>query len=112
MAPIKSGQKRTKADKSGQIRVLVLLLLGLAFVPAPAHTQDAKNVLVVTASSGDYMFGAGGTLAKLVQEGYTINVAQFGNDEKITHGLSPAQARLANVEEFLTQMYARLGGCG
>ena len=99
MAPIESSQKQPKAAKRGQIRILVLFLLGLALLPAPAHTQDAKNVLVVTASSGDYMFGAGGTLAKLVQEGYTINVVQFGNDEKITHGLSPAQARLANVEE-------------
>ena len=78
---------------------LLVLLAGLSLFPSASPAAEAKNVLVVTASSGDYMFGAGGTLARLVQEGYTVNVAQFGNDEKITHGLSPAQARLANVEE-------------
>ncbi|MDA1314492.1 MAG: PIG-L family deacetylase [Acidobacteria bacterium] len=73
--------------------LLALLLLG------PASAQEPGNILVVTANSGDYMLGSGGTLIKFIQEGYDVYVAQMGNDEKITHGLSPAQARLANVED-------------
>jgi LmbE family N-acetylglucosaminyl deacetylase len=39
---------------------------------------------------------AGGTLANLIEQGYTVNVVQVGNDEKNSIGLSPADTRLAN----------------
>lgn len=58
-----------------------------------------RRILVVTASSGDYIFGAGGTLAKFIREGWRVDVAQYGNDEKQSLGLSQAQTRLANVQE-------------
>ena len=74
----------------------VLLVLCVA---GRSSAQESGNILVVTANSGDYMFGAGGTLIKFIQEGYSVYVAQMGNDEKVTHGLTPAQARLANVED-------------
>lgn len=80
-------------------RLALLVLLSVLFAGVPAAGQDAGNILVVTANSGDYLFGAGGTLIKFVQEGYSVYVAQMGNDEKIAHGLTPAQARLANVED-------------
>ena len=80
-------------------RLALLVLLLVLFAGVPAAGQDAGNILVVTANSGDYLFGAGGTLIKFVQEGYSVYVAQMGNDEKIAHGLTPAQARLANVED-------------
>lgn len=54
---------------------------------------------MVTASSGDYIFGAGGTLARYAREGWSVAVAQFGNDDKMSTGRSPAWTRLANVEE-------------
>ena len=80
--------------------LFTLLSVFLALWPAgQAGAQEAGNILVVTANSGDYMFGAGGTLIKFIQEGYDVYVAQMGNDEKIAHGLTPAQARLANVED-------------
>ena len=80
--------------------VFTVLILFLGLWPAGhAVAQEAGNILVVTANSGDYMFGAGGTLIKFIQQGYDVYVAQMGNDEKITHGLTPAQARLANVED-------------
>ena len=63
---------------------------------APLCAQSAKNVLVVTAGAGDYLMPAGGTLAKLIDEGYTVTVAAFANNEKISVGLSPAETRLAN----------------
>ncbi len=73
----------------------VILLVGAL----PIIAQDAGNVLVVTAGSGDYIVGAGGTLAALALEGYQVDIAQFGNDEKVGAGLSPAEARWSNVEE-------------
>jgi len=67
--------------------------------------QVQKSVLVVSAGSGDYLMAAGGTLASLIDDGYTVNVVQIGNDEKNSVGLSPAQSRLANNRE--TQNAAR-----
>ncbi|MFN7922860.1 MAG: hypothetical protein U0Q16_22330 [Bryobacteraceae bacterium] len=54
---------------------------------------------MVTASSGDYIFGAGGTLARYAREGWRITVAQFGNDDKMSLGRAPAWTRLTNVTE-------------
>jgi hypothetical protein len=64
--------------------------------PLALLAQANKNVLVVTAGSGDYLMAAGGTLALLIDQGYTVNVVQFANDEKNSVGLSPAETRLAN----------------
>ena len=58
--------------------------------------QQPKSVLVISAGSGDYLMAAGGTLAGLIEQGYTVNVVQVGNDEKNAIGLNPAEARLAN----------------
>ena len=72
--------------------------LGLLFFLAPLllAAQAGKSVLVVTAGSGDYLMAAGGTLAALIDQGYTVNVVEFANDEKNSIGLSPAETRLAN----------------
>ncbi|HWB98999.1 MAG TPA: PIG-L family deacetylase, partial [Bryobacteraceae bacterium] len=48
------------------------------------------------AGSGDYLMAAGGTLAALIDQGYSVHVVQFANDEKNSVGLSPAETRLAN----------------
>ena len=65
-------------------------------VPLASFAQTNKSVLVVTAGSGDYLMATGGTLALLMDQGYTVNVVQFGNDEKNSVGLNPAETRLAN----------------
>ncbi|MBM3792973.1 MAG: PIG-L family deacetylase [Acidobacteria bacterium] len=57
-----------------------------------------RRILVVTASSGDYIFGAGGTLAKFARDGWRVDVAQVGNDEKRFAGVQ-AEARLAATAE-------------
>jgi LmbE family N-acetylglucosaminyl deacetylase len=64
--------------------------------PVALLAQESKSVLVVTAGSGDYLMAAGGTLATLIDQGYTINVVQFANDEKNSAGIGPAETRLAN----------------
>ena len=76
------------------MRIVLIALL------APwCAAQTPRRILVVTAGSADYIWAAGGTLAAFIQNGYTVDVAQFGNDEKLSDGLSPSQTRLANVED-------------
>src|SRR5579863_9246347 len=68
----------------------------LLLFPLGLLAQGNKNVLVVTAGSGDYLMATGGTLASLMDQGYMVTVVEFGNDEKNSIGLSPADTRLAN----------------
>jgi LmbE family N-acetylglucosaminyl deacetylase len=86
-----------------KMRVLSLFLIEMGLL-----AQAQKSVLVVSAGSGDYLMAAGGTLATLIDEGYTVNVVQIGNDEKNSVGLTPAETRLANNRE--TQNAARVLG--
>ena len=58
-----------------------------------AGDRHPGKVLVVTAGASDYIAGAGGTLALFALEGYDVHLAQFGNDEKDSAGLSPAEKR-------------------
>jgi LmbE family N-acetylglucosaminyl deacetylase len=76
------------------MRCTLLLLL-----PMLLAAQSAKSILVITPAGGDYLMAAGGTLANLIAQGYTVNVVQIGNDEKNSIGLSPAETRLANNRE-------------
>jgi LmbE family N-acetylglucosaminyl deacetylase len=69
------------------------------FIPLCVPAQTDRRILVVTASSGDYIFGAGGTLVKFMREGWRIDVLQMGNEEKFSTGGNQAQTRLANVQE-------------
>jgi hypothetical protein len=71
----------------------------LLLLPVMLAAQSQKSVLVITSTAGDYLLAAGGTLALLADEGYTIKVIQVGNDEKNSIGLSPAETRLANNRE-------------
>lgn len=71
----------------------------LLLVPLALLAQSTKNVLVVTAGAGDYLMSCGGTLANLIDQGYAIYVVQFGNDEKNSVGMTPAETRLANSDE-------------
>lgn len=76
--------------------VVCWALLRGASLPAQ---QEQNGVLVITASPRDYLLGAGGTLAKMIEEGRPVWVVQFGNDEKDSVGMGPAQTRLANNGE-------------
>jgi LmbE family N-acetylglucosaminyl deacetylase len=67
--------------------------------PAAFAAGEPGRILVVTGSSGDYILGAGATLARYVREGWRVDVVQVGNDEKWSGGLTAAQTRLANVAE-------------
>lgn len=75
-----------------------LALLLLAAACAPAQNQP-RTIVAISAGGGDYLKGAGGTLARFIAEGYQVYVIQAANDEKNSVGLSPAETRLANNEE-------------
>jgi LmbE family N-acetylglucosaminyl deacetylase len=74
-------------------RALFLLLVLPLTLPAQ------KSILVITSTPGDYLIAAGGTLAGFIEQGFTVNVVQVGNDEKNSAGASPADTRLANNRE-------------
>ncbi|MCP5120688.1 MAG: hypothetical protein GY953_58590 [bacterium] len=77
---------------------LLAALLAWTAVLAQAEEQPGA-VLVLTASSRDYLFGAGGTLARMIEEGRPVYVLVFGNEEKDSAGAGPAKTRLANNQE-------------
>jgi LmbE family N-acetylglucosaminyl deacetylase len=68
-----------------------LLLAAAAMAQGP--------VLVITPGPRDYLYGAGGTLARMIDEGRPVYVVQFANDEKDSLSLGPAATRLANNAE-------------
>jgi LmbE family N-acetylglucosaminyl deacetylase len=76
-------------------RAAFLLVSGAALLCAQANGP----VMVVTASSRDWILGAGGTIAQMASAGRPVYVLQFGNEEKESAGLGPAETRLANNEE-------------
>ena len=73
-----------------------MLLTLFLLLPVALAAQSQKNILVITSTPGDYLMAAGGTLAGLIEQGYSVKVVQVGNDEKNSVGLSPADTRLAN----------------
>lgn len=74
-----------------------LLLCGMA-----AHSQEPpKTIVAISANGGDYIKGAGGTLARFIAEGFKVYVIQVGNDEKYSLNLGPAETRLANNADAL-----------
>src|SRR5262249_44742318 len=83
----------TRRSKMSRVIAAALLLT----IRSVAQAQDSKDaVLVITASARDYLFGAGVLLARMVDEGRPLYVLQFGNDEKDSVGLGPAETREAN----------------
>lgn len=77
---------------------MLVRLASLAIVMV-ASAWAQGPVLVITPSARDAVMGAGGTLALMAQEGRPIYVVVFGNEEKASVKLGPAETRLANNEE-------------
>lgn len=84
--------------RNGLVCIGVLLLLPV-LAPVIAPAQASKNIVVISAGGGDYLFACGGTLANFIDQGYTVYVIQTGNDEKDSVGLGPAETRLVNNED-------------
>ncbi len=82
---------------------LLCFLLALCVLTPVLQAQEGDGpILVITASPRDYLFGAGGTLARMIDEGRDVYVLQFGNLEKDSAGLRPAQTSLASNKEART----------
>ena len=82
--------------------LLVLLTAVFAAAPPLSAQEGDGPVLVITASPRDYLFGAGGTLARMIDAGREVHVLQFGNLEKDSVGLGPARTSLVSNEEART----------
>jgi LmbE family N-acetylglucosaminyl deacetylase len=78
---------------------VMALLLSMAVSQGLARGEEKGGVLVIAASARDWIFGAGGTLAGMIDEGRPVYVLQFGNGEKDAAELGPAQTRIANHAE-------------
>jgi LmbE family N-acetylglucosaminyl deacetylase len=70
-----------------------------AFSLVAAEPPQPGGALVVAASARDYLLGAGGKLAKMIDQGVPVYVVIFGNGDKSAVGLSPSEARKRNRAE-------------
>ena len=82
---------------------LLCCSLALCVLAPFLQAQEGDGpVLVITASPRDYLFGAGGTLARMIDEGRDVYVLQFGNLEKDSADIGPAQTSLTSNREART----------
>ncbi len=83
------------------VAVLFRICAGLIFCWATLGRAAELNrrILVITAHAEDYLIGAGGMLAGLIDQGREVTVIQVTNDEKNSDGLDPAETQKANREE-------------
>jgi len=86
--------------RNTSVERLAALFFTLVFWPLPCPAQQqTRTIVAISAGGGDYLKGAGGTLARFIEEGYKVYVVQIGNDEKYSIGMGPAETRLANNED-------------
>lgn len=78
--------------------VRCLLIFSSALAAVDAQTPS-RAVMVATPSVRHAVFGAGGTLALMAAEGRPVHLVVFGNDEKESVGLAPAQSREVGEKE-------------
>jgi len=77
-----------------------LLLAGLFLVyGSPAQADDDKVVLVITADASDYVLAAGGTIAKILDDGATGYLVRVTNDDKDSWKLTPEETARRTREE-------------
>jgi LmbE family N-acetylglucosaminyl deacetylase len=69
-------------------------------LPAPrAAAAEGKVILVITADASDYVLAAGGTVAKMVEDGATAYLVRMTNDDKDSWDLSPEETALRTRRE-------------
>lgn len=73
------------------------LLLVLASSPAAA--ADKQVVLVVTADASDYILAAGGTIARMIDDGAEAYLVRVTNDDKDSWDLTPEETARRTREE-------------
>ncbi len=76
--------------------------------PAGGRPHAGKALAIVAPHSDDVSLFAGGTIAKLIDEGYTAYLIRVTNDEKDSYDLSMGETVLGNERD--TQEIARILG--
>jgi LmbE family N-acetylglucosaminyl deacetylase len=71
-----------------------------AAATASAQPYKGRTLAVVTAHADDFTIFAGGTIAKLVDEGYTAHLIRVTNDEKDSYDLSGGETSHRNTVEM------------
>ena len=77
----------------------VMFLLACTSLSRPAPAADDKVVLVVTADASDYILAAGGTIAKMIDDGATAYLVRVTNDDKDSWGLSAEETAVRTRRE-------------
>lgn len=67
-----------------------------------AQPYKGRTLVIVTAHADDFTIFAGGTIAKLVDEGYTAHLIRVTNDEKDSYDLSGGETSHRNTVEMET----------
>lgn len=67
---------------------------------ATAQPFKGRTLVIVTAHADDFTIFAGGTIAKLVDEGYTAHLIRVTNDEKDSYDLSGGETSHRNTVEM------------
>ena len=82
-------------------RKLFALAVGAAQAArAQSRPYEGRSLVVVTAHADDFTIFAGGTLAKLIDEGYTGHLVRITNDEKDSYDLDAGETSHRNTIEM------------
>jgi LmbE family N-acetylglucosaminyl deacetylase len=83
-------------------RTLLTASLGGATIRALAQAKPyaGRTMVIVTAHADDFTILAGGTIARMIDEGYTAHVIRVTNDEKDSHDLGPGETSHRNTVEM------------
>ncbi len=67
---------------------------------AEAKPYDGRTMVVITAHADDFTIFAGGTIAKMIDDGYTAHLVRVTNDEKDSYDLSLGETSHRNTVEM------------
>ena len=83
-----------------KLTLLLLVTLAVGASRAAAQIGETNNtVVVITSDAGNYVLHAGGTVAKMVEDGMDAYLIRIGNDEKDSWDLSLEETALRTKQE-------------
>jgi len=65
-----------------------------------AKPFDGRTMVVITAHADDFTLFAGGTIARLIEDGYTAHLIRVTNDEKDSYDLDAGETSHRNTVEM------------
>jgi LmbE family N-acetylglucosaminyl deacetylase len=71
-----------------------------AAAAAYAKPYDGRTMVVITAHADDFTIFAGGTIAKMIGDGYTAHLIRVTNDEKDSYDLDAGETSHRNTVEM------------